>query len=58
MQDKYLLVWQDKHNEPTKEGPFHMYSVSPYLPRFLVFLSLTPKPVLATIDKPFSCHTQ
>ncbi len=33
-QYKNLLYWHDESNEPNKEGPFHMYYLTPLLPQF------------------------
>ncbi len=43
IEEKNILYWADKHNEPTKEGPnFHLYSLSHHLPQFQQSAGATP----------------
>jgi hypothetical protein len=37
-----LLYQDDMPNEPTKEGPFHLYSLSPHSPQFQETAGATP----------------
>jgi hypothetical protein len=41
-QNKNVLYWYDKPKNLTKEGPFHLYSLSPHSPQFQQAAGATP----------------